>query len=119
MRLSLLTLAVALLGLAPLAEAQQTDARALFDHRGEDAAAEDAAAEDAAASVVGPTQTQLDAAAANARDWLYAAGDYSLARHAPAVEVTPANAHRLRPVCAFRPPPRMPRSRMVMGLSGG
>lgn len=87
----------AILCASPLAEAQQTDARGLFDHRG--AGADQVAT---AAPVVGPTQAQLDAAADNARDWLYAAGDYAMTRHAPAGEVTPANAHRLRPICAFQ-----------------
>lgn len=37
--------------------------------------------------VVGPTQAQLDAAAENTRDWLYATGDYSMRRYVQLDEI--------------------------------
>ena len=49
-----------------------------------------------------PTQAQLLAAATDTANWLYALHDYSGARYAAIKQITPANAARLAPVCAFQ-----------------
>ena len=49
-----------------------------------------------------PTQAQLTAAATDTANWLYATHDYSGARYAAIRQITPANAGRLAPVCAFQ-----------------
>ncbi|MBL0170049.1 MAG: PQQ-binding-like beta-propeller repeat protein [Gemmatimonadaceae bacterium] len=49
-----------------------------------------------------PTQAQLLAAATDTTNWLYATHDYSGARYAAIKQITPANAARLAPVCAFQ-----------------
>ena len=49
-----------------------------------------------------PTHAQLLAAATDTANWLYATHDYSGARYAAIRQITPANAARLAPVCAFQ-----------------
>jgi alcohol dehydrogenase (cytochrome c) len=49
----------------------------------------------------GPTQQDLSAAAASS-DWLYATHDYAGQRYVTLDQVTPKNAARLRPVCAYQ-----------------
>ena len=51
---------------------------------------------------LGPTQAQLLAAKADTANWLYATHDYSGARYVNVKQITPANASRLAPVCAFQ-----------------
>ena len=51
---------------------------------------------------LGPTQAQLLAAKADTTNWLYATHDYSGARYVNVKQITPANASRLAPVCAFQ-----------------
>lgn len=95
MRLLVLS-AVCLALAAPLAVAgQERTANKLFEHQRE------ADVRDLP-PVVGPTQGQLDDAAGNTRDWLYAAGDYSMRRYVPLSEVDRDTAHRLQPVCAYQ-----------------
>jgi PQQ-dependent dehydrogenase (methanol/ethanol family) len=52
--------------------------------------------------VVGPSQAQLDAAASDSEDWLYATHDYAGTRFVDLKQITPANAATLRPVCLYR-----------------
>jgi alcohol dehydrogenase (cytochrome c) len=47
----------------------------------------------------GPTQAELNAAGANAADWLHANHDYGGQRFVEATEITRQNAAALRPVC--------------------
>ncbi len=49
-----------------------------------------------------PTQAQLLGAAADTTNWLYATHDYTGARYVAIKQITPANAARLAPVCAFQ-----------------
>ncbi len=49
-----------------------------------------------------PSQASLTAAAQDTANWLYATHDYSGARYTPIKQITPANASRLAPVCAFQ-----------------
>lgn len=49
----------------------------------------------------GPTQADL-LAAATGRDWLMHTHDYSGTRYSPLTQVTSANAHQLRAVCAYQ-----------------
>ncbi len=49
-----------------------------------------------------PSHAQLLAAAADTVNWLYATHDYTGARYAAIRQITPANAGRLAPVCAFQ-----------------
>ena len=49
-----------------------------------------------------PTHAQLLAAASDTANWLYATHDYTGARYAAIRQITPANAGRLAPVCAFQ-----------------
>jgi alcohol dehydrogenase (cytochrome c) len=49
-----------------------------------------------------PTHAQLLAAWADTANWLYATHDYSGARYAAIKQITPENAGRLAPVCAFQ-----------------
>jgi len=81
---------------APFSGAAQEDTdRKLFEHERE-------APVRVVSAVVGPSQSQLDAAADNNRDWLYATGDYSMRRYVKLDEINRGNAHRLQPVCAFQ-----------------
>jgi alcohol dehydrogenase (cytochrome c) len=50
----------------------------------------------------GPSQAELNDAAANTRDWLYQTHDYSGARYAPLDQVNRDNVGELRPVCAYQ-----------------
>lgn len=50
----------------------------------------------------GPSHAQLLAASADTANWLYATHDYSGARFAAIGQITPENAGRLAPVCAFQ-----------------
>ena len=52
--------------------------------------------------VVGPSQAQLDDAASDTQDWLYATHDYAGTRFVDLKQITPANAATLRPVCLYR-----------------
>jgi alcohol dehydrogenase (cytochrome c) len=56
----------------------------------------------AALAQVGPTQDELDAAHANARDWLYATRDYGGQRFAPLAQIDVTNADDLGPVCMYQ-----------------
>jgi alcohol dehydrogenase (cytochrome c) len=53
-------------------------------------------------TVAGPTQADLDAAAASRQNWLYASHDYAGTRFADLKQITPANAGKLRAVCLYR-----------------
>ncbi len=50
----------------------------------------------------GPTQQQLDNAAASTRDWLYQTHDYDGSRYAPLSQINVENAGKLHAVCAFQ-----------------
>lgn len=50
----------------------------------------------------GPTQQELDQAAASTRNWLYHTHDYSGARYVALDEINAATASQLRPVCVFQ-----------------
>ena len=50
----------------------------------------------------GPTQDELNAAAGNSRDWLYALHDYAGWRHVPADLINVGNAGELRPLCMLQ-----------------
>ena len=66
------------------------------------AAASTASAAAPVPEVVGPSQAQLDDAANDSRDWLYATHDYAGTRFVDLKQITPANAATLRPVCLYR-----------------
>jgi alcohol dehydrogenase (cytochrome c) len=50
----------------------------------------------------GPTQEELNRAHENANDWLYATHDYLGRRYAELAQITPENAHQLRPACVYQ-----------------
>ena len=50
----------------------------------------------------GPSQEELNHAASNARDWLYASKDYTGQRFVKLAQINAKNAHDLRPVCIYR-----------------
>ena len=52
--------------------------------------------------ITGPTQAELDGAAAATDAWLYASHDYAGTRFVDLNQITPANAKNLRPVCLYR-----------------
>ena len=52
--------------------------------------------------ITGPTQAELDGAAASTDAWLYASHDYAGTRFVDLNQITPANAKNLRPVCLYR-----------------
>ena len=52
--------------------------------------------------ITGPTQAELDEAAAATDAWLYASHDYAGTRFVDLNQITPANAKNLRPVCLYR-----------------
>ncbi len=52
--------------------------------------------------ITGPTQAELDGAAAATETWLYASHDYAGTRFVDLNQITPANAKHLRPVCLYR-----------------
>jgi PQQ-dependent dehydrogenase (methanol/ethanol family) len=52
--------------------------------------------------ITGPTQAELDGAAAATMTWLYASHDYAGTRFVDLNQITPANAKNLRPVCLYR-----------------
>ena len=52
--------------------------------------------------ITGPTQAELDGAAASTDAWLYASHDYAGTRFVDLKQITPANAKNLRPVCLYR-----------------
>ncbi|HEY6255181.1 MAG TPA: PQQ-binding-like beta-propeller repeat protein [Xanthobacteraceae bacterium] len=54
------------------------------------------------AAITGPTQAELDGAAASRQNWLYASHDYAGTRFADLKQITPANAAKLRAVCLYR-----------------
>jgi alcohol dehydrogenase (cytochrome c) len=56
----------------------------------------------AVAKITGPTQDELNAAAAATDTWLYASRDYAGTRFVDLDQITPANAKNLRPVCLYR-----------------
>lgn len=53
-------------------------------------------------TVQGPDQAQLDAAAGDTANWLYASHDYTGQRFVDLRQITPANAARLRAECIYR-----------------
>ena len=55
-----------------------------------------------AQAALGPSQQELERAHASTADWLHAAHDYAGRRFVALDQVTPANAHQLRPVCAYQ-----------------
>jgi alcohol dehydrogenase (cytochrome c) len=54
-----------------------------------------------APKATGPTHEEL-LSAATGRDWLMHTHDYSGTRYSPLTQITSANAHQLRPVCAYQ-----------------
>jgi len=52
--------------------------------------------------ISGPTQADLEGAAASTETWLYASHDYAGSRFVNLDQITPANAKNLRPVCLYR-----------------
>ncbi len=60
------------------------------------------------AKIVGPSQAQLDNAANDTQNWLYATHDYAGTRFVDLKQITPANAATLRPVCLYRPDAEAP-----------
>jgi alcohol dehydrogenase (cytochrome c) len=68
----------------------------------EEAAAAPAATAAAAMPGGGPTQEELNRAASNARDWLYASKDYTGQRFVKLARINAKNAHDLRPICIYR-----------------
>jgi alcohol dehydrogenase (cytochrome c) len=52
--------------------------------------------------IKGPTQAELDNAAASRENWLYATHDYTGTRFADIKQITAANAASLRAVCLYR-----------------
>ena len=52
--------------------------------------------------ITGPTQAELDGAAAATDAWLYASHDYAGTRFVDLNQITPDNAKNLRPVCLYR-----------------
>jgi alcohol dehydrogenase (cytochrome c) len=52
--------------------------------------------------ITGPTQADLEGAAASRQNWLYASHDYAGTRFADISQITAANASRLRAVCLYR-----------------
>ena len=68
----------------------------------ETAAAAPAAPAIPTGTVRGPDQAQLDAAASDTANWLYATHDYAGQRFVDLREITPANASRLRAECIYR-----------------
>src|SRR5882757_8027776 len=52
--------------------------------------------------ITGPTQADLEGAAASRQNWLYASHDYAGTRFADINQITAANARRLRAVCLYR-----------------
>ena len=67
-----------------------------------DTAAETKPTGPAVPKITGPTQADLDAAAAATDAWLYASHDYTGSRFVDLKQITPANAKNLRPVCLYR-----------------
>ena len=55
-----------------------------------------------AAKITGPTQAELNEAAAATEAWLYASHDYAGSRFVDLKQITAANAKELRPVCLYR-----------------
>jgi alcohol dehydrogenase (cytochrome c) len=56
----------------------------------------------ATAQPKGPTQAELNAAAANATNWLHTNHDYGGRRFVDIAEINRSNVHRLSPVCRFQ-----------------
>jgi alcohol dehydrogenase (cytochrome c) len=54
------------------------------------------------AQIKGPSQDDLDGAAASKENWLYASQNYSGTRFVDVREITPVNAANLRAVCLYR-----------------
>jgi len=54
------------------------------------------------AQIRGPSEADLDGAAASRENWLYASHDYSGTRFADLKEITAVNAANLRAVCLYR-----------------
>ena len=52
--------------------------------------------------ISGPTQADLEGAAASTEAWLYASHDYAGSRFVNLDQISPANAKDLRPVCLYR-----------------
>lgn len=52
--------------------------------------------------ITGPTEADLDGAAAATETWLYASHDYAGSRFVDLKQITPADAKELRPVCLYR-----------------
>src|SRR6266404_545382 len=50
----------------------------------------------------GPTQWELNNAAASTRDWLYASKDYTGQRFVKLSQINTKNVHDLRPICMYR-----------------
>ena len=50
----------------------------------------------------GPTQEELNRAAASTRDWLYVTHDYSGARYVDLDQINTQNAGKLRPACVYQ-----------------
>jgi cytochrome c2 len=66
------------------------------------AAPSEAAAASRPVPTGGPTQDELNHAAASTRDWLYASKDYTGQRFVNVSQINRKNAHDLRPICIIR-----------------
>jgi alcohol dehydrogenase (cytochrome c) len=53
---------------------------------------------------LGPTQQELDGAASNTRDWLYATHDYADQKFVDLKQINADNVKSLRPVCMYQSP---------------
>ncbi|MBL8446073.1 MAG: hypothetical protein JNJ44_01530, partial [Zoogloeaceae bacterium] len=54
------------------------------------------------AAASGPTTAELNSAAADANNWLYATHDYSGQRYSKLTQITRSNAAKLQAVCMYR-----------------
>jgi len=91
------------MAIAVASAADRADLFAYFSTlKGEAVAAAPAAPAIPTGTVHGPDQAQLDAAAGDTANWLYASHDYAGQRFVDLRQITPANASRLRAECIYR-----------------
>ena len=60
--------------------------------------------QEGATAGMGPTQQELDGAASNTRDWLYATHDYADQKFVDLKQINTDNVKNLRPVCMYQAP---------------